>query len=712
MMNPSLHLPHLCLLLSIGLAAAHPRAQGPMVGGDIEVVQQFDKNGDKRLDADERKAARAWLKTNRPQRGGRGGGPGGPGGFGGPPGFGGPGGPPGFGGEPPADAATKQGRKVEVGDAKTYPDRPFYDLDVVRTLFVTFPQSDWFEELGDFYRTDVNVPATLVVDGKTYSGVGVHFRGNTSYQMVRGKKKSLHISFDHEQPDQRVYGYRSTNLINGNEDQSGIREALNSFIANRHAPSLQANLVRLVVNGEDFGVYVNLQHFNKDFLDENWHTSKGARFKIPPDFSGGGALRDLGDDEADYRRNYVLKSDEDPKAWTRLKDLCQLLEHGEDAEIITSLPDYLDIDDALWFLAIDNAILDGDGYYSRGSDYALWLDSKGRFHPVARDGNEVLGSGEGGPGGRGGRGMRGGRGGRGGDAGGPGGGFGVPPDGPPPEGRGRGGDPGIPGGGFGGPGGPGGGLGGPGGRGGPRSPGVTQGALAMIEDPTRPLIRRLLSVPQWRERYLWYLHTISAETLNPTVIVPRLAAWQALAGDFIKADVHSLYGYDAFVRATTPEPAPAEGATAPATTNRSIPAMIAARRKALLADPALQGPWPTIAEPRGALTGTADHFRLKVTAQAKDAARMRLHIATGKVSAYRVVPMYDDGQHDDGAAGDFVFGATSEELGKDRTVRWFVEASLASGRTACAPASGGSRPAVLQQPEAPAGATKSGKDKK
>jgi hypothetical protein len=233
----------------------------------------------------------------------------------------------------------------------------------------------------------------------------------------------------------------------------------------------------------------------------------------------------------------------------------------------------------------------------------------------------------------------------------------------------------------------------------------------MIEDPTRPLIRRLLSVPQWRERYLWYLHTIATETLDPAVIVPRLDAWKQLAGDYIQADVHSLYGYEAFVRAIAPEAPIAQGSPAPATSNRSIPAMIAARRKVLQADPALQGPWPTIAQPMAALIGTADHFRLRATAQCKDAARVRLHVATGKVSAFRVVPMYDDGQHDDGAAGDSVYGATSDELGKDRTVRWFVEASLASGRTACAPASGGSRPSVLQQPE-PSGPAKNGSGKK
>src|SRR5688572_9693934 len=45
---------------------------GPMME-EQKVVEQFDKNKDKRLDALERKAARAWLATNCPGRRGFGG---------------------------------------------------------------------------------------------------------------------------------------------------------------------------------------------------------------------------------------------------------------------------------------------------------------------------------------------------------------------------------------------------------------------------------------------------------------------------------------------------------------------------------------------------------------------------------------------------------------------------------------------------------------
>ena len=67
---------------------------------------------------------------------------------------------------------------------KTFPGKPLYEPTVLRTLFLDFEDKDWEAELADFHSTDVEVPATLTVDGKKYPGVGVHFRGMSSYMAV------------------------------------------------------------------------------------------------------------------------------------------------------------------------------------------------------------------------------------------------------------------------------------------------------------------------------------------------------------------------------------------------------------------------------------------------------------------------------------------------------------------------------------------------
>ncbi len=51
-------------------------------------------------------------------------------------------------------------------------------------FFIQFAGDDWEKELDAFWNTDVDVPAAVTVDGRTYRDVGVHYRGMSSFLMV------------------------------------------------------------------------------------------------------------------------------------------------------------------------------------------------------------------------------------------------------------------------------------------------------------------------------------------------------------------------------------------------------------------------------------------------------------------------------------------------------------------------------------------------
>ena len=112
------------------------------MGQERKIVAQFDKDADKRLNTEERQAARAFLESQPAMGPGRGrGGPGGGGGMLGTP-----------------------GAPLTPADVKPVPATiSLYDPGTVRTLFLTFEASDWEDELAAFNNTDVDVPATLVV---------------------------------------------------------------------------------------------------------------------------------------------------------------------------------------------------------------------------------------------------------------------------------------------------------------------------------------------------------------------------------------------------------------------------------------------------------------------------------------------------------------------------------------------------------------------
>lgn len=465
-----------------------PGFPGGMTQEKVKLVRQFDKNGDGWLNQQERKAARAARAQqggNRQMGPGRGGRPGR---------FGLPG---------ESQETAQPGVKISPADVKSFGDAPFYATNVLRTLFLEFENADWEKELEDFHNTDVEVPAKLTVDGKTYPDVGVRFRGASSYMMLgTGQKRSLNLSVDMAHENQAVGGYRTLNLLNSHGDPTFLRAVLYYQIAREYLPAPQANWVRLVINGEYWGVYVNVQQFNKDFLKEWYGTKKGARWKVSGSPNGRGGLNYLGDDVAAYQRIYELKSKEDPKAWQDFIKLCKTLNATPAEKLEGALTGLLDTDGALKFLALENVFINNDGYWVRASDYDLYEDEKGCFHIIPYDVNESF-SAAGGPG----------------FGGGPGGGR---------RGFGPGGF------GFGG---------GPGGLG---ADGVKLDPLVAANDSAKPLASKLLAVPALRARYLQYVRAIADKWLDWKRLGPLAAQYQNLIADAVKADTRKLASYAAF----------------------------------------------------------------------------------------------------------------------------------------------------------------------
>ena len=487
------------------LSAQGPGWQGPGPGGggrgfggvqqDREVVAQFDKNGDNRLDAVERKAAREWLASQ--------------------PVFG-PGGRGGRFGEPPAPPAP--GRKLSPGDVKAHSGSPVYDAATLRTFFLQFEAADWEQELAAFNNTDVEVPATLTVDGKTYPDpAGVHFRGASSYFMVpEGRKRSLNVSLDFVNGKQDLGGYRTFNLLNANGDPTFLRAVLYTQIASHYIPTPKMNYMRVVINGESWGIYLNAQQFNKDFTRDFFNSVKGVRWKVPGSPGGRAGLNYIGERVEDYKRLYEIASKDDPRSWTDLIKLTRVLSETPPDKLEAALAPILDVDGALKFLALDVALVNSDGYWTRASDYNIYQDTKGIFHVLPHDVNEGLGTQEGGGGRRG--------------------GF-PPPDfargGPPP------GDPGR---GF-----PGMRAGGPGRGGfGPGGGGPDLDPLVGIDDENKALRSKLLAVPAFRARYLTYVRDIAERWLDWKTLGPIAEKHRGLIAADVLADTRKLYSSEAF----------------------------------------------------------------------------------------------------------------------------------------------------------------------
>jgi hypothetical protein len=550
---------------------------------ELEVVDRFDRDGDGRLDDGERREAREYVREERAGQN------------------------PSAGTLPGIPIKSAPAVDLRQSAASAVADNiDLYDEAVLRTLYLRFPDPGWSGELSDFFKTDVEIPADLIVDGKLYSGVGVRFRGNSSYFMLGSSpKKSFTISVDHSDEDQRLYGYRTLDLLNGHADPSFLRTVLFSRISRDYIPAPKANFVRLVINGEDWGVYINVQQFNNDFVREWFGGSGGVRWKVPAGRNSGGGLAYRGPDPASYRGSFELNTEDTPEAWRDLVELCDILTNAPDDRLEHRLGGVFDIDGALWYLALENVFIDSDGYISRGSDYYLYQDQDGRFHMITHDNNETF--------------------------------------------RYAGG-------------------------GGPNRWPSSDPMLSPVgheDNPSLPVISRLLAVPHLRARYLAHVRTIVDRWLDWTVLAPIIDEYRSLIEAGVRADDKKLYSYEDFLESLAEESGGYGSYRTP-----DLMSFVGERREFLLSHPEIARQVPRIVSLQLEET-TADADGITVAAEVspkKGVDQVLLHYALGGESFFTEAAMNDDGRFPDRTARDGEYTVTIPMESRGMRIRCYVEA--------------------------------------
>ena len=273
--------------------------------------------------------------------------------------------------------------------------RPFFDKKTVGEIRLTLPTADWVNVLYSMriYGTDA-LTASVVIDGLRYDGATVRFRGDKSY--AKGLKRNpFSIKLNGTSPAQNHQGYSLIKLSAAVRDPSMVREMLFHEIASKYMPASQAAYTKLYVNQEYVGVFVNVESVDKQFFENNYGTSNGAAFKAGVDIKPEnvpitckqnifGSL-EYEDNPECYKGNFELDS---RGGWTELQELTRKL--GQEPSNVGQL---LDIDRALWMLALNNVMVNLNSYSGNYSvNYYLYRDVNNHFQPVHWDLNLSFGS--------------------------------------------------------------------------------------------------------------------------------------------------------------------------------------------------------------------------------------------------------------------------------------------------------------------------------
>lgn len=270
-----------------------------------------------------------------------------------------------------------------------------YDTSTLRTFELTFAQSNFVQLLRNNYASETLLAADLVVDGVSYPGVGVRIRGNTSYTgLPSGSEKfSLRIETAFTNPDQELMGYDTINLNNGMLDPTFSREVMYNNFVGEYIPNIRANNVTVTINGQNWGVYNNIQQGNKAMLRRYFANADGVRITCSNQPNGPG-LAYNGATVSGYSiyevNNFGTYADANAAITNVLIPVTNLLSNTTSANWQATDARFA-IDPSIWSVVLENMLTDDDSYVNKGCDFATYTDPlDNRLHLIQRDANETF----------------------------------------------------------------------------------------------------------------------------------------------------------------------------------------------------------------------------------------------------------------------------------------------------------------------------------
>jgi hypothetical protein len=178
--------------------------------------------------------------------------------------------------------------------------------------------------------------------------------------------------------------------------------------------------------------------------------------------------------------------------------------------------------------------------------------------------------------------------------------------------------------------------------------------LTQSTNASRPLISKLLSNPLYKRMYLAHLRTMANENFATSGYVDRAMAIQTIIDADVNADPNKFFTYQNFHDNVTTT---ISGGGGPGGNAPGISALMDARYDFLAANSNLTATHPTITEVIPNPASPIPSENVWVSARVTDASSVLLAYRVKTKDIFIKTQMFDDGQHQDGAADDQVYGA-------------------------------------------------------
>ncbi len=275
------------------------------------------------------------------------------------------------------------------------PTPDFFRTDKIQDIKINFDGDDWPYTLDSLrFNGDGFMVGSVEINGRTFEGAGIQYRGTKSFRTGAGRNPfNIRLNYTHK--DQNLGGYTTLKLSSALRDPSLVREVLGYEIARSYMPAPYANYAKLTINGEYYGLLVNIESVQDPAFRLRYFGQADNPFfkvnEVPKNENIAGCKHNI------YGS---LQYDESPKCYAN--NFIKLSEHGTKDlmalaktlnENTKEIEAKLNVDATLWMLAFNNVLVNLSSYSgSKSVNYFLYQDNKGRFTPIIWDMNLAFGS--------------------------------------------------------------------------------------------------------------------------------------------------------------------------------------------------------------------------------------------------------------------------------------------------------------------------------
>jgi hypothetical protein len=268
-------------------------------------------------------------------------------------------------------------------------DDEIYRDDVTGRIDILI-HPDTLQWIYDNPESNTEWHATFIFDNgtvhDTIEDIGFRLRGNTSRHSA---KKSFKVSFNTFESGRDYYGVEKMNLNGEHNDPTVARSKVSWDLCRRAGiPAPRSNFVRVYINNNYYGLYINVEHIDEEFVDKRYGNQSGNLFKClwPAD------LNYLGDDPELYkftagdRRAYALKTNKAADDYSDIAHFIDVLNNTPSGDLACELEKIFNVQDYLKVAAMDVFTANWDGYIWNKNNFYLYHNGEsGKFEYIPYD---------------------------------------------------------------------------------------------------------------------------------------------------------------------------------------------------------------------------------------------------------------------------------------------------------------------------------------